>query len=114
MFPTTRGIAGSRKQGELPDDNWRLGYTPFLRDSEEFNRRYKARTASERENSRIKLLTLVGRLKEKTKRAPRMSGDAVKSQVAIGLISLQCSALAQYTLECRMPVYTQLTLEALA
>jgi hypothetical protein len=103
-----------KKAEELPDDNWRLGYTPFLKDSEEFKARYKARTASERENSRIKLLTLVGRLREKTKRTPHMRGDAVKSQVAIGLISLQCSALAQYTLECRMPVYTQQTLEALA
>ena len=51
-----------KKAEELPDDNWRLEYTPFLKDAKEFNKRYKPRTASERENSRIKLLTLMGSL----------------------------------------------------
>ncbi|GCC11427.1 hypothetical protein IPdc08_01482 [archaeon] len=40
-----------KKAKELPDDNWRLEYTPFLKDAKEFNKRYRPRTASERENS---------------------------------------------------------------
>ncbi len=103
-----------KKAEELPDDNWRLEYTPFLKDAKEFNKRYRPRTASERENSRIKLLTLVGSLKEKTKSTPHMTENTVNSRVVIGLISLQCSAMAQYTIECRMTLYTQVTLKALA
>lgn len=99
---------------DLPDSNWRLEHTPFQRDEEKFKRRYKCRTASERENSRIKGYTSIGRLEEKMTRSPRMKPGTIRNQVAISLIALQVSALAQYVEELKMPVYVQKRLDALA
>lgn len=95
---------------DLPDTNWRLSYIPFLKDKLEFKERFKKRTGSERENSRIKLLTLIGRLKEKTTIAWKTSGVYVISQMMISLISMQVSALAQWLDSLRNPLPKQLTL----
>ena len=45
------GKSKIKKAEEMTDDNWRLEYTPFLKDAKEFNKRYRPRTASELENS---------------------------------------------------------------
>ena len=99
-----------KKAEDLPNDNWRLKYTPFLKDKGKFKKRYKRRTASERENSRIKLWTLLGKLKEKTTIAWKTSGVYIVAQSAISLISMQISALAQWIENIKHPVPEQITL----
>ena len=74
-----------KKAWELPDDNWRprvhalpQGQGGVQREVQDEDRLRAGGSPG------IKLLALVGRLREKTKRTPHMSGEAVKSQVAIG------------------------------
>jgi len=66
-----------RNVEDLPDDNWRLESTEFLRDKEEFKRHSKKRTGCERENSRLKEWTLVGRIEEKTSRCPKIKRRSI-------------------------------------
>lgn len=99
-----------KKAEDLPDNNWRLESTPFLKDRKEFKKRFKKRTASERENSRTKLWTLINKLWEKTTIAWKTSGVYINAQIGISLIATQISALAQWLDRLRNPLPKQLKL----
>lgn len=95
---------------DLPNDDWRLVFTPFLKNRERFKQESKKRTSSERENSRLKELTLIGRLKEKARRAYWISGKYIVNQTIISLIATQISALAEWVGQKGQTVIRQLTL----
>lgn len=97
---------------DLPDDDWRLEHTSFLKDKNEFRERFKARTGSERENSRLKLWTNLGRLKEKTTIAWRTTKEYIKGSVIVSLVATQLFALAQFAENQRLKLVKQTSLVA--
>ena len=69
MIPYNPRNSNIKKAEDLPDDNWRLVFTPCIKNEKKFKEDCRKRTGVERENGRLKQWTLIGRLKEKAKRA---------------------------------------------
>ena len=104
--------SGIKQVEDLPDDNWRLEYTPFLKNKSEFKEKFKSRTASERENKTLKWWTNIGRLKEKTTTAWRTTKEYIKGSVIVSLIATQLFALAQFVENQRLNLVKQTSLVA--
>ncbi|NCS71580.1 MAG: transposase [Candidatus Aenigmarchaeota archaeon] len=100
-----------KKAKDLPDDNWRLVFTPGIRNEEKFKKDCRPRTGVERENSRLKQWTLIGRIHEKAIRAFRTTGRYIVNQMIISMISTQVRALAHRIQELMQPVAIQYTLK---
>ena len=101
-----------RDSKDLPDDDWRLESTEFLRDKEEFKKHYKKRTGSERENSRLKEWTLVGRTEEKTTRCPKIKRKSIINQAILSIIFTQTTALGEWLHQLEYPITVQTNLES--
>ena len=99
-----------KKAKDLPEDNWRLVFTPGIRNEEKFKKDCRPRIGAERENGRIKQWTLIGSLYEKARRAFKTTGKYIVNQMIISLISTQVRALAHRIRELMMPVTVQCTL----
>lgn len=94
----------------LPDDNWRLVFTPGIRNEEKFKKESIKRIGVERENGRLKQWTLIGKLYEKAKRSFKISGKYIVSQMIISMIATQVRALAHRIHELMEPVVVQTSL----
>lgn len=99
---------------DLPDNNWRLVFTPCIRNEKKFKEQNKPRTAVERENSRLKWWTLIGRLYEKARIACRITGRYIVNQMIISLIATQVSALAEWINQRGQTITKQLNLSGFA
>lgn len=110
MIPYNPRNSGIRDAKDLPDDNWRLVFTPNIRNSEEFKKGSRKRTSVEQENGILKQWTLIGRLYEKAERAFRITGRYIVNQMMISLISTQVRALAHKIHELMQPVVVQTSL----
>lgn len=99
-----------RKARDLPDDNWRLVFTPDIRNEKKFKKESRKRTAVERENGRLKQWTLIGRLYEKVKRSFKITGRYLVNQMIISMIATQVRALAHRIHELMQPVVVQTSL----
>lgn len=100
----------ARRARDLPDDNWRLVFTPNIRNEKKFKKECRPRTASERENGRLKQWTLIGKLYEKGKRSFKITGKYIVNQMIISMISTQVRALAHRIHELMQPVVVQTSL----
>lgn len=96
---------------DLPDDNWRLVFTPNIRNVEEFEKGYRKRTSVEQENGILKQWTLMGKLFQKAKRSFKITGKYIINQMIISMISTQVRALAHRIHELMQPVVVQFTLK---
>ncbi len=101
-----------RNVEDLPDDDWRLESTGYLRDKEEFKKHAKKRTGSERENSRLKQWTLTGRIEERTTKCPKIKRRSIVNQIILSIISTQITALGEWLHQLEMPSMVQQSLEA--
>jgi len=111
MIPYNPRNSKVRDVKDLPDDNWRLVFTPCIRNESEFKTKYRKRTGVERENSRLKQWTLIGRIYEKAERAFMITGRYIVNQMIISMISTQVRALAHRIHELMQPVVVQNTLK---
>ena len=110
MIPYNPRNSKAKKAKDLPDDNWRLVFTPCIRNEKKFKKDCRPRTGVERENGRLKQWTLLGKLKDKAKRSFKMSGRYIVNQMIISMISTQVRALAHITHKLMQPVVNQTTL----
>lgn len=110
MIPYNPRNGGIRKAEDLPDNNWRLVFTPNIRNREEFKKKSRKRTGVERENGRLKQWTLIGRLEDKAKKAFRITGKYIVNQMIISMIATQIRALAHRIHELMQPVVIQTSL----
>ncbi|KAF0152370.1 MAG: hypothetical protein FD188_3408 [Ignavibacteria bacterium] len=82
---------------DLPPDDWRFEYNPFLRCELFFKKEFKKRTAVERFNSMVKLNGLITRVRTKAKKTNRKNRTRIiKTMVTLGLIHKQLCYLAQH------------------
>lgn len=95
---------------DLPDDNWRFKYAKQLRNVQEFKKLFKTRTSVERENSRIKTLSLIKNIGEISKICPRITSKWIVTQIILSIISINLSALAQHTYNLKNPIPIQTTI----
>lgn len=110
VIPYNPRNSSIRKAEDLPDDNWRLVFTPFLRNKKKFKKHSKPRIASERENGRLKQWTLIGRLREKAKTSYRITSRYIINQTIISVIRTQITALAEWIYIKSLPVMKQMSL----
>lgn len=110
MIPYNPRNSRIRDVKDLPDDNWRLIFTSCIRNENKFKKDCRKRTGVERENGRLKQWTLIGRLKEKAKRAFKITGRYIVNQMIISLIATQVRALAHRIHELMQPVVVQTSL----
>jgi len=111
MIPYNPRNSKVKKAKDLPDDNWRLVFTPSIRNEKKFKKDCRPRTGVERENGRLKQWTLLGRLYEKARRAFRTTGRYIVNQMIISMISTQVRALAHRINELMQPAVIQCTLK---
>jgi len=111
MIPYNSRNSKVKEAKDLPEDNWRLVFTPEIKNGEEFKKKCSPRTGVERENGRLKEWTLIGKLYEKAKKAFRVTGRYIVNQMIISLISTQVRALAYRIHELMQPVIVQTTLK---
>jgi len=111
MIPYNPRNSKAKKAKDLPDDNWRLIFTPDIRNEKQFKKESRKRTGVERENGRLKQWTLIGRLFEKARRAFRTTGRYIVNQMIISMISTQVRALAHRINELMQPVVIQTSLK---
>ncbi|MFQ6084583.1 MAG: transposase [Candidatus Aminicenantia bacterium] len=112
LIPYNPRNSDIKKAKNLSDDNWRLVFTPSIRNEEKFEEQSKPRIAVERENSRLKWWTLIGRLYEKARIACRITGRYLVNQMIISLIATQVSALAEWVNQKGQTIIKQLNLLA--
>jgi transposase len=112
MIPYNPRSSSIRNAKDLPDDNWRLVFTPNIRDEGRFKKESRKRTGVERENGRLKQWTLLGKLYDKAKRSFRITGKYIVNQMIISLISTQVRALAYKICELMQPVVIQTSLNS--
>jgi len=110
IIPYNPRNSNIKEAKNLPDDNWRLIFTPCIRNENRFKEKSKPRTAVERENGRLKQWTLMGRLKEKAKTAYRITSRYIINQTIISIIRTQITALAEWIHQLECPVPRQTTL----
>lgn len=110
VIPYNPRNSGIKKAEDLPPENWRWVFTPFIGNKEKFKERFKPRTSSERENGRLKQWTTIGKLKEKAKRAYKITTRYILNQTIISIIRTQITALAYRIRQLKHPVPTQMFL----
>ncbi|PIN80051.1 hypothetical protein COV16_01500 [Candidatus Woesearchaeota archaeon CG10_big_fil_rev_8_21_14_0_10_34_8] len=82
---------------DLPLDDWRFDFNPFLRCPLFFKKEFKKRTAVERFNSEVKLTGLITRIRTKAKKTNRKNRTRIiKTMLVLGLIHKQLCYLAQH------------------
>jgi len=111
MIPYNSRRSSVRDVKDLPDTDWRLVFSPGIRNEKEFKEKSRKRTGVERENGRLKQWTLLGKLYEKARRAFRTTGRYIVNQMIISMISTQVRALAHRLNELMQPVVVQRTLK---
>lgn len=112
IIPYNPRNSSVKEAKDLGADNWRVIFNPSIRNEEKFNEEFKQRTGVERENSRLKWWTLLGRLYEKARIACRITGRYIVNQMIISLIARQVSALAEWVNQKGQTIIKQLNLLA--
>ena len=111
IIPYNPRKSKTKLREQLDKSNWRFKYIKNTKKEEKFQEIYKSRTAVERENSRIKTLSLIKDIEYLSKTNPKVSSKWLVTQIILSLISINMSTLAQhaYNIENPLPIQTTIT-----